>query len=170
MGHFQVGLNRGLVHSRSDENEFNLHAKGWAPRLPLGKRQKVILKWPVGSSLTKFLFSCFLRQHCRISIISLSLLFWTNFPTTYDFLPTFWEILLFFGHLSSIRNSIQTAVTNMTIKGQIDGVAKGFPLGPVLANIFVCHFEEKRFLNNNACPSIRFRYVDDTFTLFDSKT
>ena len=91
MGHFQVALKRDLVHNRSDENEFNLHAKGWAPRLPLGKRQKVILKWPVGSSLKKFLFSCFLRQHWRISIISLSLLFWTNFPTTYDFLPTFWE-------------------------------------------------------------------------------
>ena len=56
MGRFQVGVKRGLVHNRSDENEFNLHAKGWAPRLPLRKRQKVTLKWPVGSSLTKFLF------------------------------------------------------------------------------------------------------------------
>ena len=25
---------------------------------------------------------------------------------------------------------------------QIDGVAMGSPLGPVLANIFMCHFEE----------------------------
>ena len=58
----------------------------------------------------------------------------------------------------------------MTIKRQIDGVATGFPSGPVLANIFMCHFEEKRVLNNNARPSIRFRYVDDTFTLFYSKT
>ena len=45
----------------------------------------------------------------------------------------------------------------------------GSPLGPVLANIFMCHFEEKWVLNNNARPSIWFRYVDDTFTLFDSK-
>ena len=30
-------------------------------------------------------------------------------------------------------------------------------------------FEEKWFLNNNARPSIWFRYVDDTFALFDSK-
>ena len=30
--------------------------------------------------------------------------------------------------------------------GQIDGVAMGSPLGPVLANIFMCHFEEKWFL------------------------
>ena len=38
---------------------------------------------------------------------------------------------------------------------QIDGVAMGSPLGPVSANIFMCHFEES--------------YVDDTFSLFDSK-
>ena len=38
---------------------------------------------------------------------------------------------------------------------QIDDVAMGSPLGPVSANIFICHFEES--------------YVDDTFSLFDSK-
>ena len=52
---------------------------------------------------------------------------------------------------------------------QIDAVALGSPLGPVLANIFMCHFEEKWVLNNNARPSVWFRYVDDTFTLFDNK-
>ena len=52
---------------------------------------------------------------------------------------------------------------------QIDGVAMGSPLGPVLTKIFMCHFEEKWVLNNNARPSIWFQYVDDTFTLFDSK-
>ena len=37
----------------------------------------------------------------------------------------------------------------------------GSPLGPVLANIFMCDFEEKW---------ISFRYADDTgFTLLDSK-
>ena len=41
------------------------------------------------------------------------------------------------------------------------------PLGPVLANIFTCHFEEKWVPNNNARPSIWFWYVDDTFILFD---
>ena len=41
--------------------------------------------------------------------------------------------------------------------------------GPVLANIFMCHFEEKWVLNNNARPSVWFRYVDNTFTLFDDK-
>ena len=44
------------------------------------------------------------------------------------------------------------------------------PLGPVLANIFRCHFEEKWVLNNNARSSVWFRYVDDTFTsVFNNK-
>ena len=53
---------------------------------------------------------------------------------------------------------------------QIDVVAMGSPLGPVLANIFMCHFEEKWVFNSKGRPSIWFRYVDDTFTLFDSKS
>ena len=45
----------------------------------------------------------------------------------------------------------------------------GSPLGPVLANIFMCDFEEKWVMNNGARPTIWFRYVDDTFTLFNNK-
>ena len=52
---------------------------------------------------------------------------------------------------------------------QIDGVAIGSPLGPVLANIFLRHFEEKWLMNSRFCPSLWFRYVDDTFTMLDSK-
>ena len=52
---------------------------------------------------------------------------------------------------------------------QIDGVAMGSPLGPVLANIFMCNFEEKWVMTGNIQPSIWFRYVDDTFTMFDNK-
>ena len=52
---------------------------------------------------------------------------------------------------------------------QIDGVAMGSPLGPVLANIVMCDFEEKWVMNNGARPTIWFRYVDDTFTLFNNK-
>ena len=50
---------------------------------------------------------------------------------------------------------------------QVDGVAMGSPLGPVLANIFMCHFEE--IMNSSDCPNVWFRYVDDTFTLFRNK-
>ena len=52
---------------------------------------------------------------------------------------------------------------------QIDGGRLHSPLGPMLANIFMCHFEKKWVLNYTGRPSIWFRYVDDTFTPFDSK-
>ena len=51
---------------------------------------------------------------------------------------------------------------------QLDGVAMGSPLGPTLANIFLCYHEE---IWLNKCPT-QFkpvyykRYVDDTFLLF----
>ena len=54
---------------------------------------------------------------------------------------------------------------------QRDGVAMGFPLGPTLANVFMCHFENIWLQN---CP-IHFKpigyrwFVDDTFLLFRSK-
>jgi len=39
---------------------------------------------------------------------------------------------------------------------QVDGVAIGSPFGPVLANIFMCHFQEQWVNNALACPSIWF--------------
>ena len=54
---------------------------------------------------------------------------------------------------------------------QLDGVAMGSPLGPTLANIFLCH-HEINWLDN--CP-VQFkptyykRYVDDVILLFKSK-
>ena len=55
---------------------------------------------------------------------------------------------------------------------QIDGVAMGSPLGPTLANVFLC-FHEKKWLSQ--CPG-KFRpmyfkrYVDDIFCLFRNES
>ena len=47
---------------------------------------------------------------------------------------------------------------------QIDGVAMGSPLGPILANIFLGHCESK--IPDSEWPEMYQRYVDDTFSLF----
>ena len=54
---------------------------------------------------------------------------------------------------------------------QIEGVATGSPLGPTLANVFLCYYK-KEWLDN--CPShfkpiVYRRCVDDIFVLFSSK-
>ena len=54
---------------------------------------------------------------------------------------------------------------------QCDAVVMGSPVGPTLANVFMCHFENI-WLEN--CPShfkpiVYRRFVDDTFVLFRSK-
>ena len=51
---------------------------------------------------------------------------------------------------------------------QIDVVAMGSPLGPALANIFVGHQEQKLFNVVNR-PLAYFRYVDDTFAVFNNE-
>ena len=53
---------------------------------------------------------------------------------------------------------------------QIDGVAMGSPLGPTLANAFLCHFE-KKWLSECSVEFLRSvykRYVDDIFVTFNS--
>ena len=46
---------------------------------------------------------------------------------------------------------------------QVDGVAMGPPLGPLMANAFMCSLEEKLSKSKNL-PSFYNRYVDDTLT------
>jgi len=69
--------------------------------------------------------------------------------------------------------SIATAQTHFSFNGsfydQIDGVAMGSPLAPVLANLFMGH-HEKVWLESFVSSEVLFyrRYVDDTFCLFHS--
>jgi hypothetical protein len=58
------------------------------------------------------------------------------------------------------------------IYSQIDGVAMGVPIAPLLANVFMVHLEK---IINEKCPAgfkpiIYKRYVDDTFTTFKDKS
>ena len=53
--------------------------------------------------------------------------------------------------------------------GQIDGVAMGFPLGPTLANIFLCCHKTMWLKNcpKSLKPVYYKRYIDDIFVLFE---
>ena len=55
---------------------------------------------------------------------------------------------------------------NNTMYKQTDGVAMGLLFGAGLANIFVGYYEEKLFSQTQKPPTY-FRYVDDTFAIFD---
>ena len=53
---------------------------------------------------------------------------------------------------------------------QIDGVSMGSPLGPILANIFTCHFESTAIAEYlGTLPLNYYRYVDDCFLIFCTK-
>ena len=51
---------------------------------------------------------------------------------------------------------------------QIDSVAMGSPLGPSLFNIFVVYYEALLFKRVNK-PFMYYRYVDDTFAVFNDQ-
>ena len=67
--------------------------------------------------------------------------------------------------MKSATSSVEFSF-NYTMYKQTDGVAMGSPLGPALANIFVGYYEEKLFSQTQKPPTY-FRYVDDTFAIFD---
>ena len=57
---------------------------------------------------------------------------------------------------------------NNAMYGQIDGVAMGSSLGPVLASIFVGYYKSLLYRRVKK-PPMYYCYVDDTFAIFDSK-
>ena len=61
-------------------------------------------------------------------------------------------------------------IFNSKFYNQIDGVAMGFPLAPVLANIFMGFYKSK-WLNeyNLNKPRFYLRYVDNILTVFDNE-
>ena len=67
-----------------------------------------------------------------------------------------------------------TSQTYFLLKGslydQVDGVAMGSPLFPVIANLFMGH-HENIWLGNYKASKILFyrRYVDDTFCVFETE-
>ena len=62
-------------------------------------------------------------------------------------------------------------IFNGTVYKQVDGVAMGNSLGPVLANIWMSYLEENFLLNQTVAPVkpiFYCRYVDDTFCVFNN--
>ncbi|KAL9951258.1 hypothetical protein ACROYT_G043894, partial [Oculina patagonica] len=69
--------------------------------------------------------------------------------------------------LLEIATSNQLFQFNGQLYEQIDGVAMGSPLGPLMANVFMCHLEEKLTCDDKM-PSFYRRYVDDTLARMPS--
>ena len=63
--------------------------------------------------------------------------------------------------LLEIATSNQLFQFNGELFEQTDGVAMGSPLGPLLANVFMCYIENQ-LEQKNMIPSFYQRYVDDT--------
>ena len=67
--------------------------------------------------------------------------------------------------MKSGTSSVEFSFNN-TMYRQTDGVATGSLLGPALADISVGYYEEKLFSQTQKPPTY-FRYVNDTFAIFD---
>ena len=73
-----------------------------------------------------------------------------------------------FIELIKIATTFVEFTFNNKMYKQIDGVAMHSSLGPALANIFVGYQKERLFIDNNQ-PLIYFRYVNDTFAMFEDE-
>ena len=68
--------------------------------------------------------------------------------------------------LEKVTSGVEFSFEGVMYK-QIDGVAMGSPLGPILANIFVGYHERR--IQPHQWPQVYDRYVDDIFSHFLSK-
>ena len=75
-----------------------------------------------------------------------------------------------FHNLLNIATKESFFIFNSKYYKQVDGVAMGSPLGPVIADIFMCSFESKWLPDcpNDFKPVFYRRYVNDIFALFSS--
>ena len=71
--------------------------------------------------------------------------------------------------LLTVATKDQPFQFNGDLYEQIDRVAMGSPLGPLMANAFMCSIEEK-LAHENKLPNFYKRYVDDTFALVPDLT
>ena len=75
-----------------------------------------------------------------------------------------------FKHLET-ATSESFSIFDYLLYKQVDGVARGSPLGPTFANAFLCHYEKESLVN---CPIhfktvINKRYLNGVFVIFSSK-
>ena len=70
----------------------------------------------------------------------------------------------YLSELLKIATKDQLFQFNDNLYLQTDGVAMGSPLGPLLANVFLCHVEET-LEQQDKLPSFYRRYVDDTLVV-----
>ena len=63
--------------------------------------------------------------------------------------------------LLEIATTNQLFQFNGQLYEQVDGVAMGSPPGPLTANVFICHLEDK-LTRDGVMPTLYRRYVDDT--------
>ena len=79
-----------------------------------------------------------------------------------------WHQKTYFQNLLAMTTKESLFMFNGSYYKQVDVVAMGSPLGPTLANAFMCHYE-KVWLEecpSEFMPTFYRRYVDDIFVTF----